>query len=168
MKFGSFEGEVVTQWLLDPNLQARTMKLMNSFKYTEPSERVWTAPVGRSVDGASIPEFLWSIAGSPFTGNYRRATVIHDIACQDKPHTSDIAHKAFYLAMKCDKTDEWTARLFYLAVLNFGPQWDVDRSPLPQTHENIIQFRKMTMTESFITLPLGQVITTSRQILMDK
>ena len=29
-------------------------------------------------DGASIPRYLWSIVGSPWTGNYPQAAVVHD------------------------------------------------------------------------------------------
>src|SRR5262249_10840000 len=106
MSFGKFQGEVIAKWSRDPPLEARNMSLMADFSYIEPTRppTVWPAAKGRCIDGASIPEFLWSLVGSPFTGIYRRASVVHDIACQDKPLTSDRAHYMFYLAMRCDRT----------------------------------------------------------------
>src|SRR5262245_40378140 len=151
MSFGKFQGEVIAKWSRDPPLEARIMFLMADFSYSEPTRppTVWPAAKGRCVDGASIPEFLWSLIGSPFTGNYRRASVVHDIACQDKPLTSDRAHYMFYRAMRCDGTTDRLAKIMYLAVRTFGPQWGVGRSPVAQTHENIQRFRANIMSPQF-------------------
>src|SRR5262249_7859104 len=64
MSFGKFQGEVVAKWSRDPPLEARIMFLMADFTYSEPTRppTVWPAPKGRWIDGASIPEFLWSLA----------------------------------------------------------------------------------------------------------
>jgi hypothetical protein len=32
------------------------------------------------VDGTSIPQMFWWVIGSPYTGDYRRAAVLHDAA----------------------------------------------------------------------------------------
>ena len=72
-----FKGEVVAKWLDD----GRQMELMESFGFTDPSGQNWEVPKGAIVDGASIPKILWSIVGSPYTGQYRKASVIHDYYC---------------------------------------------------------------------------------------
>ena len=35
-------------------------------------------PVGFKTDGASIPRGFWWLIGSPFTGKYLRAALVHD------------------------------------------------------------------------------------------
>ena len=166
MSFGKFQGEVIAKWSRDPPLEARNMSLMADFSYIEPTRppTVWPAAKGRCIDGASIPEFLWSLVGSPFTGNYRRASVVHDIACQDKPLTSDRAHYMFYLAMRCDRTPDRLAKIMYLAVQTFGPQWGVGRSPVPQTHENVQQFRANIMNPRFNELSIEDLNQLSDKI----
>jgi hypothetical protein len=60
--------------------------------------------------------------------------VFHDVACDKKLHTSKQAHKMFHEAIlltieKKDfkpikkKIELFRAKLMYLAVYNFGPQW---------------------------------------------
>ena len=39
---------------------------------------------GFTFDGASIPQWAWSTIGSPYTGKYRLATLIHDALYKSK------------------------------------------------------------------------------------
>ena len=48
---------------------------------------------------ASIPSFLWNIAGPPFAGKYRFASVFHDVECDTRANTFDDVHDMFYYAM---------------------------------------------------------------------
>ena len=64
--FGEFVGKVVAEWLDD----GRKMKLTQSFAYISPSGTRWDAPAGSVVDGASIPQFAWTMIGGPFEGRY--------------------------------------------------------------------------------------------------
>ena len=75
-KWGFYNGEPVTKW----NPDGRTMTLLTELRYTDPKGEVWVAPVGSVVDGASLPRYLWSIMGGPFEGQYRNASVLHDVA----------------------------------------------------------------------------------------
>lgn len=76
-----FVGDVVTRWLKDDG-EDRLMELRASFTFVESRHRVWTAPTGFIFDGATIPRALWSaFNATPFTGDYRRAAVIHDLLC---------------------------------------------------------------------------------------
>src|SRR4029078_8275235 len=75
-KWGRYDGEPVTKW----NPDGRTMTLLTELRYTDPHGEVWVAPIGSVVDGASLPRYLWSIMGGPFEGNYRNASVLHDVA----------------------------------------------------------------------------------------
>lgn len=118
--FGSYEGTVKTEWL--PNGQ---MRLLENFVYTDPDGNRWSAPKGAMVNGASIPPTFWSILGSPYTGKYRAASVIHDVACIEKKQPSDKVHLAFYYAMRASGVPDVQAKIMYAAVYNFGPRWQM-------------------------------------------
>lgn len=117
-----FIGEVVTKWLHTPGAD-RKMKLLEDFTFIDPNGTQWTAPAGHEIDGASIPQFLWSTVGSPFTGDYRRASVLHDYECDMKRHPHKEVHRLFYNAMICDGVNPIRAKYMYQAVRLFGPKW---------------------------------------------
>ncbi len=60
------------------------MTLLSELRYIDPDGVVWIAPAGSVVDGASIPRVLWSFMGGPFDGKYRNASVLHDVAYDQK------------------------------------------------------------------------------------
>ena len=74
-----FSGNPKTEWLPD----GRSMRLLEDFWFTDAAGRVWMAHVGSVIDGASIPEALKNFIGCPFTGWYRNASVVHDVACEE-------------------------------------------------------------------------------------
>jgi uncharacterized protein DUF1353 len=122
-KFGHFEGDVVTRWLTDPDDDDRDMELAEPFTYVDPGGKRWEAPAGRVINGATIPPWLWSTVGSPYVGNYRRASVIHDVACEDQTEPSETVHLMFYHAMRCGGVKPAEAMVMYQAVKNWGPSW---------------------------------------------
>lgn len=102
------------------------MRLLERFEYREPvpgGTRVWEAPAGSVIDGASIPSSFWMVVGPPFVGDYRRASVLHDVACQRKDRPHDQTHLAFYSAMRADGVPFVKANVMYQAVKRFGPRW---------------------------------------------
>ncbi len=128
-----FEGEVQTLWLVEGQVgddgPDRRMQLLDDFAFVDPNGVRWLAPAGSYIDGASIPRMLWSIAGDPYSGTYRRASVLHDVACDERTVPSKVVHRMFYDAMIADGTSEAQALEFYTAVRLFGPSWD---DPVPQ------------------------------------
>ncbi|WP_052369284.1 DUF1353 domain-containing protein [Citrobacter sp. S-77] len=116
-QYGFFEGEVKTCWLTDitPN---RNMEILENFSYNDPDGKNWVTQNGSTINGASIPRVFWSVVGSPYIGNYRRASVIHDIACCLVKTRSERkkADKMFYYACLADKCPPSQARVFYVAV----------------------------------------------------
>lgn len=124
---GRFEGEVMTRWERDPDRKDRTMTLLADFAYVDPKGKRWLAAAGRKVDGASIPAPLWADwLGAPFVGDFRRATVIHDIGCEDKTETHKAVHRVFYDACRCDGVSQTKALLLYAAVRIGGPKWGAE------------------------------------------
>jgi hypothetical protein len=118
---GKFVGTVKTEWLED----GRHMRLLAPFKYIDPKGVEWQAPEDWVIDGASIPQFAWSIIGGPFEGRYRAAAVIHDVACDQKLRSWESVHEVFYNAMLTSGVDSLRARIMYAAVYHFGPRWSI-------------------------------------------
>jgi hypothetical protein len=100
------------------------MVLTEPFAYIDPLGNKWDAPVGSLIDGASIPKFAWSFIGGPFEGKYRNASVIHDVACDQKQRPWDKVHETFYYAMRASGVDDGLAGTMYGAVYYFGPRWE--------------------------------------------
>ncbi len=119
-----FEGNVDARWLIDPGTD-RTMQLLADFAFLDSTNFKWEAKAGDKIDGASIPEAIWSeIVGTPFIGDYRRASIVHDVACEKHIKTSRDAQRMFYEAMLVDGTSPARALMFYTAVRLFGPHWE--------------------------------------------
>jgi len=83
MKHGEFSGEPVTLWLTQDETEDRRMKILKDFSFKDPSSKTWLSPADSVIDGASIPRALWGIVGTPYTGDYRRASIVHDVACDE-------------------------------------------------------------------------------------
>ena len=118
--FGKFIGTVKTEWL-EPD---RKMKLLDDFAFIDPNNVTWRAPAGSVVDGASIPPIAWSLIGGPFSGKYREASVIHDVACKEKNQSWESVHEAFWYAMRASGVNELKAKIMYAAVYHGGPTWE--------------------------------------------
>ena len=121
---GKFVGRLVTSW--DSN--GRDMRLEQSFKFIDPKGKSWPVPKGAVVDGASIPQFLWSVIGGPFSGKYRNASVIHDYYCVKQVRTVRETHEVFYAAAVASGVGKGMAWVLYQAVNQFGPSWPSPRS----------------------------------------
>lgn len=114
--FGKFSGNPKTEWLTHPTIPDRDMKLLEDFWYIDPDGRRWLAPIGSIINGASIPRPLWTIVGSPYTDDYRNASVVHDIACDDANVNRKEADKMFYYACLAGGCSEDQAEQLYLGV----------------------------------------------------
>jgi hypothetical protein len=119
--WGHYVGQVKLQ--LDPN--GRDATLLENFVYIDPEGRTWGAPAGWKVDGASIPQAFWTFIGGPWEGKYRDASVIHDVACDQRNQPWKEVHRTFYEAMRCSGVEDWRAKVMYYAVYHFGPRWGI-------------------------------------------
>ena len=117
--FGRFKGDVIALWLPD----GRNMQLTQRFAYIDARGKEWVAPKDSVVNGASIPGFLWSTIGGPYEGQYRHASVVHDVACEEMTSKWEDVHNMFYEACRCGGVSETKAKTMYYAVYNFGPRW---------------------------------------------
>jgi hypothetical protein len=113
------------------------MTLLNELRYTDPQGVVWIAPVGSKVDGASIPRALWSFFGGPFEGKFRNASVLHDVAYDQKSRPWQQVDRMFYDAMRCSGVGVVEAKTFYYALYHRGRHWKFKR-PTEETRTTTI------------------------------
>ncbi len=92
------------------------MKLLEDFLFTDPNDRVWTAPKGTNINGASIPRPLWSIVGSPYTDDYRRASIVHDVACTVYEIPRKDADVMFFHACHAGGCNPLQSKILYAGV----------------------------------------------------
>ena len=90
-----------------------TFKTLAELSYTTEKDRVYTVPIGFITDGASIPKIFWSFIGSPFTGLYRRAALIHDYLYATQTTTRVYADRVFLEAMFFLKVSWWKRKTMY-------------------------------------------------------
>lgn len=113
---GNFSGEPKTIWLTESGVPDRRMRVLEDFSFSDPTEKVWPAPAGYDgLNGASIPRALWSLVGSPYTGDYRRAAIVHDYACDVGINRKD-ADRMFYHACRAGGCGVVQATLLYIGV----------------------------------------------------
>jgi hypothetical protein len=120
--WGRFVGDVVATW--DAN--GRDMTLVEPFGYVDPRDEGWDAPAGSVVNGASIPRAFWSLVGGPFEGRFRNASVVHDVACEERSRAWQAVHRMFHDACRCGGVGPAKATAMYYAVYHFGPRWTVE------------------------------------------
>jgi hypothetical protein len=116
--------EPTTKWLSLPSKNDRDMLLLEDFTYTDPQGVRWLAPRHSTINGASIPSALWTTVGSPYTGAYRRASIVHDVACVNARTDNDRlkADRMFYDACIDGGCSKRQANLLYMGV-RIGAWW---------------------------------------------
>ena len=117
--YGNFPTTAKSEWLPD----GRTMRLLEDFAYIDKNGKAWAANKGDEVDGASIPQMFWTVVGSPLTGKYRDASIVHDVECDRRSDDCDAVHRMFYEACLCRGVTPNDAMILYGAVFHFGPRW---------------------------------------------
>lgn len=113
-----FSGDPATRWVTSEGRPDRQMAVLEEFVYWDRDGTAWSAPPGVEVNGASIPRPLWAIVGSPFTGDYRRASIVHDVACASDPPppARKAADRMYYFACLRGGCSKWEATRHYIGV----------------------------------------------------
>ena len=117
-KHGRFSGDPDAIWLTEGSPDRR-MCLVTEFTFTDPKGKLWITPAQYRIDGASIPRALWAIVGSPYTGDYRRASIVHDKACDDAQGDKAkrrAADRMFYHACRAGGCSIRQSTILYLGV----------------------------------------------------
>src|SRR5256886_4709759 len=118
-RWGHYSGYVEARWEND----GRSMTLLSELRYTDPQGQVWIASAGSQVDGASIPRSLWSFMGGPFEGKYRNASVLHDVAYEQRNRPWQVCDQMFYNAMRCSGVGKAKAGRFNYGFIKLGRNW---------------------------------------------
>jgi hypothetical protein len=117
--FGVFTGDLQ----FHPTGDGVHMKVLQTYSYSDIDKHTLTANPGFITDGASIPRALWTVVGSPFTGKYVDAAVIHDVGCDTHKYSWQITHRMFFMAMRAKGVSEDYAKVLYWGVRIGGPRW---------------------------------------------
>lgn len=115
MSNGLFSGNPKTEWLSERG-DDRDMRIIEPFWYIDPAGRRWDVPAGTIINGASIPRTLWSSVGSPYTGDYRRAAVVHDAVVGREGVLRPEADTMFYYACLAGGCSLIQGKLLYAGV----------------------------------------------------
>jgi hypothetical protein len=133
-KWGHYSGYVEARWEND----GRSMTLLSELRYTDPQGVVWIAPAGSQVDGASIPRSLWSLMGGPFEGKYRNASVLHDVAYEQRNRPWQVCDQMFYNAMRCSGVSAVEAGTMYYGLRKFGRHWKAPKAEPVKVGDEIV------------------------------
>ena len=163
---GKFSGNPRTEWLIDATGADRNMALLEDFWYVDPDGKKWRAPKGSVVNGASIPRPLWSSVGSPYTDDYRRASIVHDVACDDSAIRRKDADVMFYFACLAGGCSCRQAKLLYagvrigawasgsLAQESFAKERLLFRVPFkPNSDEQFVQSKFQELSSDLLAIP---------------
>lgn len=94
-------------------------KLIASFEYRNPPIFI-KVPIGFITDGASIPTFAMPLIGSPWSGKYAKAAVLHDYLYVIQITSRWEADRIFYQAMKILKVSLLKRTIMHTTVRLIG------------------------------------------------
>jgi len=123
---GKFVGTVVVEWLDDPFVPK--LQLREDFGFEDQAGKLWLAPQGQVLDGASIPPAFRDRIGMPFVGDYRRASVVYDYYCHVMSEPWRDVHRMFYSASLTEGVGEVNAKVMYATLYAAGLRWELPGS----------------------------------------
>jgi Protein of unknown function (DUF1353) len=161
--YGEFTGTLKPQ----PTGDGINMVVLEAYSYSDGNGHSLKADPGFKTDGASIPRALWGIVGSPFTGPYIGAAIIHDVGCDTHKYSWQVTHRMFYSAMRALGVSEEYAKLLYWGVRIGGPKWQEQVISGPSIKD--LQRKALTLTGKPLgDTPVIYVIPTAGKYTADK
>ena len=91
-------------------------RLTAPFEYHSKKYGIIKVPVEFISDGASMPQFAYSLIGGRWTGKYVSPSIIHDWLYFAQLYTRRKTDKIFLIAMKDAHVSFWKRRLMWTAV----------------------------------------------------
>lgn len=170
MTNGAFSDDPMTRWLSLPGDKDRKMEMLADFTYVDWAGKPWKTPIKHQIDGASIPRALWTLVGSPYEGMYRRASIVHDKACEDAVGDGAARKRAdrmFYQACRTGGCSKWQAAILYVGVrigANFSRAGliDSEESLSPRLNETPAESQMQTALQQIAGSPEVAAATTDR------
>lgn len=119
---GQFIGKSEGEWINRAD-SARRIKLLTDFGYVDAKGKTWLVVSGSLIDETSIPQFVWKRVGTPLTGEYRDAAIIHNYYCKSWKENWYFTHQMFYEACLSSGLPQVKAKLLFAAVYSSVPRW---------------------------------------------
>ena len=120
---GSFEGNVIVEWLDDPYVLK--MRLTRDFAFRQADGKTWLVPADAIVDGRSMPRLFVSLTGRPFNSAFRKTTLVYDYAAKAKRRSWDEAQAMFYEGALSEGIVPVEAKVIYMLLSATGLRWAV-------------------------------------------
>ena len=139
------------------NDKSNRVRLLEDLIFIDSKGKKWTSPKGSVVDGATIPKAFQGIIGTPYGGEYVLASVIHDIAYDEKKESWQEVHRGFYDALLASGVEAKKASLMYMAVYEGSSRWGKDQNK-HLSQEKILNFLGVNILESKEFQELGSLI----------
>ena len=110
------------------NDKSNRVRLLEDLVFIDSKGKKWTSPKGSVVDGATIPKAFQGIIGTPYGGEYVLASVIHDVAYDEKKESWQEVHRAFYDALLASGVEAQKASIMYMAVYEGSSRWGKNKN----------------------------------------
>lgn len=101
----------------------RGIQAIEGFQFQDSKGVLWEVPRGQVTDGAAIPRSLWSVVGSPLSGEFIASSALLDRYTADRTRPREEVLQMYREALIASGVSETKASLFYNAVKSFGPNW---------------------------------------------
>lgn len=115
--------------------------LVADFNYIDASGFVWRIPSGTVVAGAALPKSVWSVIGGPWSGKYRKASILLEYLAETRITTSERTYELYLEAMLNSGVEKNTALFLYYAARTGGPVWREDAVNMTVEVDNISEQR---------------------------
>lgn len=101
----------------------RGIQAIEGFQFQDSKGVLWEVPRGQVTDGAAIPRSLWSVVGSPLSGEFIASSALLDRYTADRTRPREQVLQMYREALIASGVSETKASVFYNAVKSFGPNW---------------------------------------------
>jgi hypothetical protein len=125
-EIGEFQGRVIVEWLDDPFVP--TMRLVEPFAFRQPDEKVWAVTGRHIIKGTGFPPLFRDHFGQPFTGGFRKSSIVYDYVTQKMMQPWDDAQHMFRDASIAEGVAQTEAKAMYMLLRAQGSRWEVPDS----------------------------------------
>jgi hypothetical protein len=140
------------------NDKTNRVRLLEDLIFIDSTGKKWTSPKGSVVDGATIPKALQSMIGTPYGGEYVLASVIHDVAYDEKKESWQEVHRAFYDALLASGVEANKASIMYIAVYEASGRWGKNKNKHLSQEKILNLFGVDEVAKNNITKMVGSLL----------
>ena len=147
--------------------KSNRVRLLEDLIFIDSKGKKWTSPKGSVVDGATIPKAFQGIIGTPYGGEYVLASVIHDVAYDEKKESWEEVHRAFYDALLASGVEANKASLMYVAVYEGSSRWGKNKDKHLSQEKILNLFGINQLAEKRLTDMIGGLLKGLKIELLD-